>query len=927
MTTPLTIDMVHWERRAQGMIPHEPDRRRLSAELVTVFASDSIERVTVHDAFVGFKKEPLTKVILGVQTFRAGEFQSHIVKLGDDSEVGRDFEGWQECVAQRNVRSRLLVKVSRQAIPAPDGAQPGVTPVPRSAVLYENAYEMFGFQPEDQLPVTWQTAAEAAIKSEDLNSSRLVPDMPSIERIVVELFGELRVWFYNEAVYRPQRAAEFYSSKFQKVADRWRADPALPNSDPRCDRAVLRADALWLLSGRDAPQKPDAPRYLDPLDYIAWALQHAGSEEAAARGIPFVPSTLVGPTHGDLHGQNILVGVLRHEARSPILYDYGEMARDNVVAWDFVKLEMELKSRLLPWFLDNDREARGALLSRSQCAPRVEFVPGAPQAEQDRSRRTQRLAWLYEIERLLAEESHRIDSVDKAESREPPGRRELIPGRAALNRLLTLLLRIRQEAALVLGSRQPGAFGGWRDEYNFALAVYGLTTAKWNSYKEAETESALVSSGVACAELTAARMSHEPSAIAADPTSANAVSYRVPLYLAHRAWGRNDHASALAILDVAEQQFPRCVPLKAETALNLAAIGNVRQALETVAPFRSLCPVFGDHETLTRIGRCFKDRADQSWQDSHEKGITPDREVIRQLYEAAFDAYRQAYEINQDYFPGINAATLALLSGQPQTVVAELTHSVAQRCQKVDASSDDRYWVFATEAEAALIRGEEDRAASRYLTALSELTPHTIQHAQSSWKQVCRVGHFLDRELTLIVDAFLSVPIVRQNLDLGPFKFCSHRFPNRELLNEVNRGGAWVHAKKTQPLWARRLEVAQSVSTLEGIQKANAGDYLCRGPAGELWPQSAKSLETKYESTDLTEPDGWRKYTPRPDGAGVEAARIPHAFTVQTTWGAQQGNPNDYLVKSAADRDVPYPDDVWIVSRSIFQATYETANR
>lgn len=926
MTTPLTIDTVHWERRAQGKIPHEADRRRLSAELVTVFAPDGIERVTVHDVFLGFKKEPLTKVILGIETFRAGEFQSHIVKLGNESEVGRDFDGWQECVAQRNVRSRLFVPVTKRSLPDRESERPGLPPIPRRAVLYENAYTLFGFDSEHQVPVTWNEAAEAAITSEGLNS-RDVVDVVSVERVVVELFSELHEWFYKAAKYDPQRAVEFYTSRFQKVADRWRADPALPNSDPRCDRAVLRADALWLLSGRDAPQKPDAPRYLDPLDYIAWALQHAVRDEAAVGDIPFVPPTLVGPTHGDLHGQNILVGVYRREAHSPILYDYGEMARDNVVAWDFVKLEMELKSRLLPWFLDNDPDARAALLSRSRCASRVEFEPGTPQAEQNRSRRTQRLAWLYEIERLLAAESHRIDSIDKAESREPPSRRELIPDQARLNRLLTLLLRIRQEAALVLGSRQPGAFGGWRDEYNFALAVYGLTTAKWSSYKEAETESALVSAGVACAELTAARMTHEPSAIAANPASAMAASYRIPLYLAHQAWGRNDHASALAILAAAEQQFPRCVPLKAETALNLAATGDVKRALEAVAPFRSLCPDFGDHETLTRIGRCLKERADRSWQEWIANHITPDHEVLRQLYDAAYKAYREAYEIHQDYFPGINAATMALLSRQDTAVIEKLIQSVKQHCQKADTSHDDCYWVFATEAEVALIGGDYDRSASRYLAAFTELTPQTIQHAQSSWRQVCRIGHFLGQGLAPIVDVFLSVAIVRQNLDIGPFNFCSERFPNRALLNEVDRAGTWFHAKKTQPVWVKRLSAAQSVSTQEGILEANAGDYLCRGPAGELWPQSAKTIESKYEPTNLIEADGWQQFTPRPDGARVKAAQIHHDFTVQATWGELRGKSGDYLVKNAADQDVPYPDNVWIVSQSIFQATYETTNR
>jgi tetratricopeptide (TPR) repeat protein len=910
------IDMVRWEDRALGRIPLAAVRQQLSAELMQLFRRDGVDAVVVHDVFPGFRNEPAAKAVLGLQTLQQGQFQSHIVKIGNEDEVGRDFEGWRECVERRNVSSLLLVPVTSQPL-----SPAGHPPVARRAVVYKNAYHLFGFNPGNQTPVSWQSAAMDAVRIDTVATA----SMASIERVVIEIFSELNEWFYSSATYDNRKAGEFYATKFARVKHLWDADPLASPLDPGSYRAVLRADAVWLLSGRDLPETPERPRYLDPFDYICHELP--GLNEVAAGGVfPGIPQTLVGPTHGDLHGENILIGVLRGEARSPVLYDYGEMSPHNVVAWDFAKLEMELKTRLLPWFIAHDAEARAALLSVSRCAPKLEFVPDAPPAELDRSRRAHRLAWLFEIEHILARESRRIDDPTAAADREPPSQRELIPGRAALNRLLCLLLRIRQEAALVLGSHRPGSFGGWRDEYYFALAVYGLMTAKWSTYHEPQTESALVSSGVACTELPAAQILHERDSIPVRPVSQRFVSYRIPLFLAHQAWQRKDYDRALAILNEAQQHFPRCVPLKAEVALNLAARGEMNRALEIVQPFRSLCRVFGDHETLTRIGRCLKELADQRWQDCHSRNVVPDMDLIGQLYREAYKVYREAYEVNQNYFPGINAATLALLSGEPQSVVNELACSVEAQCRNADVSGPDRYWLFATGAEAALIQGRVDVAAARYLLALQELTPQTVEQAQTAWNQVCRIGHHTGLDLTPIVDAFLSVDVVRRHLDVGPFQYCSSRFPNRPLLNEARHKRLWVIARKTAPVWAVLLREGGRVDTTEGTVAATAGEYLCRGINGEEWPQPAPSFARKYVPTDEVDQQGWRKYVPNPDSSRVFAAAIHHDFRVETCRGDMFGAAGDYLVKSIADGDVMYPDDVWIVDKTVFGSTYSIDN-
>lgn len=146
---------------------------------------------------------------------------------------------------------------------------------------------------------------------------------------------------------------------------------------------------------------------------------------------------------------------------------------------------------------------------------------------------------------------------------------------------------------------------------------------------------------------------------------------------------------------------------------------------------------------------------------------------------------------------------------------------------------------------------------------------------------------------------------------------------NAGILGEVDKAQAWFHAKKVRPIWAKRLEKDQTVQTIEGTEKVEAGNYLCRGEAGDIWPQSAKNLDQRYQKTDQIDPDGWCKYVPHPDNQGVMAAQVQHPFAVHAKWGELSGKAGDYIVKNFADRDVPYPDDVWIVDQKLFHSTYE----
>src|SRR5262249_27725762 len=157
---------------------------------------------------------------------------------------------------------------------------------------------------------------------------------------------------------------------------------------------------------------------------------------------------------------------------------------------DFAKLETELKVRLLPRLYDEDRAAREALGRHRR--GQEKDGPAHP------ANRADRLEFLFAFEELLADQTADVLSRAQAEAPRPPRGR---PGRGVerLGRLLGLLVRVRQEAALWLGfEAQPARDGAWRDELYFALAVYGLVNVRW-AYEPTQREAALVSAGVAAA--------------------------------------------------------------------------------------------------------------------------------------------------------------------------------------------------------------------------------------------------------------------------------------------------------------------------------------------------------------------------------------------------------------------------------------------
>jgi hypothetical protein len=147
-----------------------------------------------------------------------------------------------------------------------------------------------------------------------------------------------------------------------------------------------------------------------------------------------------------------------------------------------------------------------------------------------------------------------------------------------------------------------------------------------------------------------------------------------------------------------------------------------------------------------------------------------------QMYDKAFDVYAEAYLLTNDWYVGINAATLALLSGR-QELAEQYARDVAATCSiKLDHDTKNRYWLFATEGEAALILDDTSSAVAYYGSALNQLTPSQSGMANSSYQQMVRLWkHFA-------ADGDERVGPVLQMFEQSDFRdFLNHGFLGRNF--------------------------------------------------------------------------------------------------------------------------------------------------
>lgn len=162
----------------------------------------------------------------------------------------------------------------------------------------------------------------------------------------------------------------------------------------------------------------------------------------------------------------------------------------------------------------------------------------------------------------------------------------------------------------------------------------------------------------------------------------------------------NNHGASLVAFDIAEeglQRFPSDPQLVQMKALALARLGSGEAARGVLEELRDAGNA--DQETLGMIARTYKD----AWLETGKL----------EYLEQAHQAYASAYKNEPDhYWTGINAATLsfALNKETPRT----LAETLLADCRAMAEKHPDDDWLPATMAEAHLLLGNLDKAASLY---------------------------------------------------------------------------------------------------------------------------------------------------------------------------------------------------------------------
>lgn len=170
--------------------------------------------------------------------------------------------------------------------------------------------------------------------------------------------------------------------------------------------------------------------------------------------------------------------------------------------------------------------------------------------------------------------------------------------------------------------------------------------------------------------------------------------------------------------------------LKQRMALALAQMGSATRAQAILTPLAAKDPP--NRETLSILGRTYKDQ----WCAN-----PANEQCLRQ----SFDCYNRAFEIEPpDFYPGINAATVAFLLNE-----ADKAQALARRVLEICQAQPEDYWRDATIAETLVILGDLDGAKQAYRAAVGPARDNL--HALSSTRKQARV---LSRHLQGRADFF-----------------------------------------------------------------------------------------------------------------------------------------------------------------------------
>jgi hypothetical protein len=610
---------------------------------------------------------------LGQQT----QTTAHIVKLAfkidgesianDSDTLEAELNAWEKCRPVGLTHDSILMRL-RPGAKAPDGRL--------LSIIYEDAHHVIGL---GQVVSLEEAVTDCCVWG--------TPSVASIELLIRVLYERFGTDFYSrsgviETPHKNLEKLQAWKCKFDKSLDAWQ-DKLDIGDEAQLDRLRIRREVLAILSyQRDS--------LIDPVDYLR-----------SVRDCPqYCPLLLWGCSDGDLHGRNVLVSVLDDDVSLPAVYDFADMGLDNLVGWDFVKLETELKVRILPLLLNGPEAKFLSQLLQFEC-----FLAAAANAIHDQK------------------------DVPRAEF-ETKG----------LNDLAAILVAIRRQARRHLGlQRQRDR--KWLEEYYFLLACYGVYAGLFETYQSNRRQiaAAYVSAGVAArqlarptqklnalirqAEVEAKRLVERPDegfTLASYERTRDKceMSYHERLAFA-RTWIESRESAylkpAITILKCLRMDYPHVLEVEDELALAYLEDGNERAFEELLVAVNARYSQLSE-EFLCRIGRFWKAKADRE--------RTTDLAGARRSHELALDWYRKAHAIRDHYYPGVNVAALAFALGK--TEQARKTAEAVLRSLEGATLAEDPVWVHATQADARLLLDHHEEAERLYRQAISLSSPRGV---------------------------------------------------------------------------------------------------------------------------------------------------------------------------------------------------------
>lgn len=295
--------------------------------------------------------------------------------------------------------------------------------------------------------------------------------------------------------------------------------------------------------------------------------------------------------------------------------------------------------------------------------------------------------------------------------------------------------------------------------------------------------------------------------------------------LAKAALARGDLIAAYDSTVSAMAEGDESPALRHLQVLALARMGDTERAMELFAAFGLEASPDPHHRAVG--ARLLKDRA-LALADGDER---------RRALEDAFEAYHSIYLESGDSFPGINAATLALLAGRH-----EQADELAERLLADPAVADSSdYYMAVTRAEALLILGRSAEVADALLSpAIRDSRDHGARSTTS--RQLAMVGAHLG--LSEAERASLLAPLMPPRTA----HYCGHMFAAdhaaevrlkaqiREALERENVGFAYGSLASGGDLVFAEAALELGIE-LHAVLPFAEEDFLAQSvlPGGDSW--------------------------------------------------------------------------------------------